>query len=131
MAEEGGLKGSILVLDDCRLTLAYFSDVLTGAGYRVQATASVMEANSLLSRETPPDLLLVDVEMPLLRGDRMVSVLKTGTYPLKTPVLLMSSKPVAEMRTLCHDSGADGFLVKPADPDTILTTVQRAFGPSR
>jgi len=115
----------IIIIDDCKLTLTMARDILEEAGYEVLTSESGIEANQHIYATPPPDLILIDVVMPMLQGDRKVKLLKDRHTSARIPVLLMSSKSNEELERLVHESGADGFMQKPLRPQTLLSTVEQ------
>ncbi len=115
----------IVIIDDSQLVLAMAADILKGAGYDVFATDSGIEANQYIYSVQPPDLILIDVMMPLLNGDRKVRLLKEREKSRAIPVVLMSSKPEEELQNLARESGADGYIRKPFKPQAFLEQVER------
>lgn len=119
----------IVVIDDCRLTLAIARDMLEEAGFEVVTTESGIEANQYIYGVPKPSLVLIDVVMPLLHGDRKVRLLKEREASCDIPVLLMSTKPPGELAELARLSGADGYIRKPLDRGTLLAEVHRLLQP--
>lgn len=115
----------IVVIDDCRLTLAIARDILEEAGFEVLTAETGIDANGYIYGTPQPDLILVDVEMPMLRGDRKVRLLKAAEASRDIPVILMSQKPAAEMERLARASGADSYLVKPLRREALLEQITR------
>jgi DNA-binding response OmpR family regulator len=115
----------VVVIDDSRLVLAMAADTLEGAGFEVITTESGIEANQHIYAARRPDLILIDVMMPLLNGDRKVRLLKERESSRQIPVLLMSTKPAGEMESLMQTCGADGYVLKPFDDGTLLKQVRR------
>lgn len=116
-------KKKVVVIDDCMLHLQLVRDILEPAGYEVMTADSSIIANTYIYTTPPPDLLLVDVEMPMLNGAEKVRLLKQRDASRDIPTLLMSAKPPGEMDQLAQDSGAEGFLCKPFDHATLLSAV--------
>ncbi len=115
----------VVVIDDCKLTLAIARDILQEAGLEVFTAASGIEANAIIYGTPPPDLILLDVEMPMLRGDRKVQLLKKAEASRAIPVILMSHKPAAELEALASAAGADSYIVKPLRPHSLLAHLDR------
>jgi len=113
----------VVVIDDSKLVLAVASDALRNAGYDVIATESGIEANQYIYATRRPDLILIDVMMPMLNGDRKVRLLKQRESSSRIPILLMSTKPRPELEKLVHSSGADGFILKPFDETSLVERV--------
>jgi len=118
-------SGRIVVIDDCRLTLAMARDMLEDAGYEVLTAESGIEANPHIFGHKRPDLLLIDVELPMLRGDRKVRLLKESKNSRDIPTILMSHKAPQELQTLAQKAGADGWIAKPLRSDILVETIRR------
>lgn len=114
----------IVVIDDCRVTLAMASDFLASAGYRVSTADCGVYSNHLIYGRRKPDLILLDVMMPLMAGDKKVRLLKKREQSRQIPVLLMSSKNEQELRSLAVGAGADGYLPKPFSATQLVHLVQ-------
>jgi CheY-like chemotaxis protein len=115
----------IVVIDDSKLVLAVAADALQSAGFEVITTDSGIEANQYIYASRRPDLILIDVMMPLLNGDRKVKLLKERETSRHIPVVLMSTKPTEELQKLAQTSGADGFIQKPFDENSLVRQVRR------
>ena len=115
----------IVVIDDSKLVLAVAADALEAAGYEVIVTDSGIEANRYIYSHQRPDLILIDVMMPLLNGDRKVRLLKQREASSQIPIVLMSTKPQEELAELTRDSGADGYIQKPFDETSLVHQVRQ------
>lgn len=118
-------KPHILVIDDCPLTLAIMKDQLSAAGYEVSTADSGVYSNHLIYGAQPPSLILIDILMPLMAGDRKVQMLKKRSKSRDIPVVLMSSMDVLELQRRAEVVGADGILHKPIGERELLETVAR------
>jgi DNA-binding response OmpR family regulator len=114
----------IVIIDDCRVTLAMVTDMLEFAGFRVSTAEEGVYSNHLIYNASPPDLILLDVMMPHMSGDKKARKLKERKGSRDIPVLLISSKDEAELHQMVATSGADGFLQKPFTADKLLCAVQ-------
>ena len=114
----------IVIIDDCRVTLAMLTDMLEDAGFRVSTAEDSVYSNHLIYSSSPPDLILLDVMLPYMAGDKKAKLLKERDKSRDIPVLLISSKEEPELLQLVARSGANGFLKKPFTADTLLNTVQ-------
>jgi DNA-binding response OmpR family regulator len=114
----------IVIIDDCRVTLAMLTDILEDAGFKVSTAEDSVYSNHLIYNSSPPDLILLDVMLPHMAGDRKAKLLKSRDKSHDIPVLLISSKEEPELQQLVDNSGADGFLHKPFSADKLLNTVQ-------
>jgi len=114
----------IVIIDDCRVTLAMLTDMLEDAGFRVTTAEDSVYSNHLIYNSSPPDLILLDVMLPHMSGDKKARKLKERKGSCDIPVLLISSKDEAELVEMVSNSGANGFLHKPFTADKLLDTVQ-------
>lgn len=120
-------KKSCLIIDDSPLVLAMATDALEAAGFDVIATDFGIEANQVIYRDPPPDIILIDVMMPLLSGDQKVKLIKEREHSRNIPILLISSKEKTELEELTRRSGADGYIQKPFDAETLVRAVRSAL----
>ena len=113
----------IVIIDDCRVTLAMLTDMLEDGGFRVSTAEDSVYSNHLIYNSSPPDLILLDVMLPFMAGDKKAKLLKTRDKSRDIPILLISSKGEEELLQLVARSGANGFLKKPFSADKLLNTV--------
>ncbi len=119
-------KAHILLVDDCEITLQITSLTLQSAGYEVSTLSNPHQMVSAI-REKSPDLILLDIHMPGLRGDRVVPILKGHRFSRDLPIFLFSDSHPAELERRASASGADGFLCKTDDPVRLAKELQGAL----
>lgn len=117
-------KQKILIVDDSELVLMMARDALEEAGYEVQCAQNGLEANSFIFSSEKPDLIIMDVMLPMLDGNKKVKLLREKEFSKKIPILLLSSKSEEELRRLASESGADGYIRKPFSPEEIVAGVK-------
>lgn len=116
----------ILVIDDSELVLAMASDALKAAGYEVFTATNGIEANSyIFSTTNRPDLIILDIMMPLLDGNKKAKILKQQDHSHDIPIVFISSKSEAELASLVDEAGADGYICKPFTPQSIVGSVKK------
>lgn len=115
----------ILVIDDDPVVLAMAQDFLEEAGYRVSTAKDAIYSNDVIYGVDPPDLILMDVMMPLMSGDKKVRALKRRDRSSTIPVLLISGKEESELQRLAGEVGADGYLTKPFNAAKLVDSVRR------
>lgn len=114
----------ILVIDDDSVVLAMAQDFLESAGYRVSVANDAIYSNDVIYGSDPPELILMDVMMPLMSGDKKVRALKRRDRSSAIPVLLVSGKEEDELRRLASEVGADGYLTKPFNAEKLVDIVR-------
>lgn len=114
----------ILVIDDDPVVLAMAQDWLEDAGYRVSVAKDAIYSNDVIYGNDPPELILMDVMMPLMSGDKKVRALKRRDRSSAIPVLLISGKEENELQRLASEVGADGYLAKPFNAAKLVEMVR-------
>lgn len=106
-------KKRILVVDDSDIVLAMAREALEEGGFDVVTAPDARQADTVIAGEKRPDLIVLDVMLPVMDGDKKAKQLKQNEQTRQIPILLLSSKPEEELRYLVRESGADGFIRKP------------------
>jgi DNA-binding response OmpR family regulator len=113
----------VLVIDDNKLILAMLRDILATAGYRVSTAEDVLYCNDIIYGNSPPDLILMDINLPYMAGDHKVRIMKRRPVGNQIPIILISSLSDDALKAMVADCGADGYLVKPINDQLLLGTV--------
>ena len=121
-------KGRILCTEDDVDTRELIDIVLTRSGYEVVCSASSAQAIELAKTQNF-DLYLVDNWMPGFSGTELTEKLRQ--FDLTTPVLFYSGAAYDTDREAARVSGAQGYLVKPADGDQLIGEVGRLIAESK
>jgi len=117
-------KQRILIVDDSELVLVMARDALEEAGYEVFTATNGIEANSYIFSVDKPDLIILDVMLPMLDGNKKAKLLREKEFSREIPIVLLSSKSEDELRRLTADAGADGFIRKPFTSDGLVERVR-------
>ena len=117
----------VLVLDDSEIVRELVRRVLEPLGVVVILVDSPFGFSNALNRERP-DLALVDISMPALRGDKLVEIAVRNRRPNGCRFILFSDRSESELRTLAAGCGADGYLQKTSDAPALRKAVQRLLG---
>ncbi|SEP35114.1 Signal transduction histidine kinase [Rhodopseudomonas pseudopalustris] len=122
-----GRRLSILVAEDNDINALLIRSLLTKLGHdAVIADDGEQALQSWLAAEAdgaPFDLVLMDVQMPLLDGiaaSRQIRTYEAERQSRRTPILALTANSLAEDRAACLAAGMDGFLVKPLDRDRLV-----------
>jgi CheY-like chemotaxis protein len=119
----------ILIVDDNAANRLLVRLVLAGEGHEL------LEANDGLSalakiQNDKPDLVLLDIMMPLMNGYAVIARVRGQLGLTKLPIMIMSSNTEAESRRLALDLGADAYLTKPFLPEALKAKVNALLGAS-
>jgi two-component system OmpR family response regulator len=110
MADAAAPKVRVLVVDDDPDQLDLVVRTLSSHGFEVQTHNSALGVSNLV-RNVEPDLVLLDVNFPALKGDQVVSLARRYA-PQGTKFILYSAFDEGRLRSLALASGADGYLSK-------------------
>lgn len=110
----------ILVIEDEERIRQFLQRGLSFEGYRVD-TASDGQTGLDMARESPPDLVLLDLMLPGMDGIEVCRRLRAVS---EVPILMLTAKETIEDRVTGLDAGADDYLVKPFAFDELLARVR-------
>ena len=114
----------ILVADDEPLIRLDLREMLTALGYHVVGEASDGATAVRLARETHPDLVIMDIQMPELDGLEAARILTAENV---APVLLLTAYSQKELVERAQQAGVVGYLVKPFRDSDIQPAVEVAL----
>lgn len=124
--KQNGAQHKILVIDDDDELAEVVRQVLRDAGYSV-ATVRHGAAALELTKHVSPDLILLDLSMPIMDGWSFVGQYRRTAKQGARIVLLTANTSAAEIaRTL----EADGYIIKPFSIDDLVATVARELPPA-
>lgn len=111
----------LLLVDDDATTLRALSRILSAYGDQRLATSGAQALH--LARAEPPDLMLIDMEMPGMSGTQLCALLKSDPKLANVPVLFVTSDDTQETRVEALQLGAADFIVKPFLGEQLLARV--------
>lgn len=118
--------GRILVVDDQQANRVLLRDLLEVRGHEVMEAANGTEALARV-QETPPDVVLLDVNMPGMDGFEVCRRLKAEPKTAAIPVLLVTAMAHREQRLEGIAAGANDYLTKPIDKADLVLRVTNAI----
>jgi CheY-like chemotaxis protein len=110
----------ILVVDDVPSIRLLVATILEDEGYQVTTAQNGQEALERI-QEQAPDLVLLDLQMPVMNGWELQRRLQEQGCCI--PVVFMTAGPQARLEAERHH--AEGYVAKPFDPDTLIAIVGR------
>lgn len=117
------MKPSVFVVDDDPGVVEAVSAVLATEGYRVEGTCDSREGLLAVLRE-PPDLLVLDVNMPGLNGWELCDILRRQTTTASLPVLFLTGRGEVRDQITAMQVGGSDHLRKPFRADELRGKVR-------
>ena len=117
------MTARILIVDDIPANTRLLQAKLTAEYYQVETAQNGFEALKL-AQTWQPDLILLDVMMPVMDGYQTCKHLKADSTTTHIPVVMVTALGDARERLRGLESGADDFLTKPVEYDTLLARVR-------
>ncbi len=116
----------VLVADDSPTQRRLVADLLRAEGFEVHEAQDGRVALDLW-RIIRPDLLVLDLDLPLLHGNDVLAKIRHDWRSPSLPVLILTADERDEALSQSLDLGADDFVPKSARPDELLKRVHRAL----
>jgi CheY-like chemotaxis protein len=129
MGEAPERAKTILVVEDDPLTREALGSFLGGAGFTTRAATDGAEALAVLRQGPLPDLIVLDLLMPVMDGWHFRREQQHDPALAAVPVVVCSGTGDADLHAAAL--GAAGFIDKPIDPDQLLDMIRRVLGPAR
>jgi chemosensory pili system protein ChpA (sensor histidine kinase/response regulator) len=102
----------VLVVDDSLSARRSLAQFVQDMGMDVRTARDGMEAVSLIEAR-PPDLMLVDMEMPRMNGLELTSHVRASSNTNTMPVIMITSRSTDKHRAAAMEKGVNHFMVKP------------------
>jgi two-component system chemotaxis response regulator CheY len=118
---------TILAVDDSTSMRQMVSFTLKGAGYDVREACDGSEALGI-AKTQQFDLVLSDVNMPVMDGIQLVTELRKLSEYKFVPILMLTTESSGDTKMAGKKAGATGWIVKPFNPDQLLNTIKKVLG---
>jgi two-component system, sensor histidine kinase and response regulator len=122
----------VLLVEDNEMNQQIATELLQSAGAIVTVANHGGEAVKILTENSHPppfDIVLMDIQMPVMDGISATKLLRTHLYLEKLPIIAMTAHALVEERQRCIDAGMNDHIAKPIDPDHMFSTILRWAAP--
>ncbi len=124
---KNGQAKVILVIDDDPAQVKILEKKLPENGYDV-LTATQAADGLQKAMKSCPDLIILDVMMPIINGYNLCQLLKNDLKRKNIPIIMLTSRHSEQDRQIGQDVGADAYLVKPLDLSLLLEKIRSLLG---
>ncbi|MCM8734445.1 response regulator [Azospirillum sp. CT11-132] len=121
------MKKKVMTVDDSRTMRDMVSFTLRGAGYEVVEAADGQQAMSAIAA-TKVDLVITDLNMPVMDGLTLIRKLRAIPAHRTLPILMLTTEADESKKAEGRAAGATGWIVKPFNPDKLVSVVQKVCG---
>lgn len=128
------LRGArILVAEDSPINQQVAAEMLQSQGFKVtlanDGQAAVDAVQAAHQQAMPFDLVLMDMQMPVMDGLTAVAQLRADPRNSTLPVVALTANVLPEEREACANAGMNGFVGKPIEPDVLWRTLRQLLQP--
>lgn len=120
------MKPRILVIEDNEQNLYLLMFLLEKHGYEVNAARDGKEGIEM-AYHLKPDLILLDLQLPVIDGYTVASELRKNPDFADTPIVAVTSYVMMDDHRKAIDAGCTGYIEKPIDPKTFMAQVEEYF----
>lgn len=120
---EAALHRRIVIVDDMKTNLQMLRDILE-PNYKVIPFKSGGQVLKYLENHNTPDLLLLDIDMPIMMGTELAQIINEK-YDYKIPILFVSSLTDKKTVMMCRELKASGYIARPYQAVYILSEIKR------
>ncbi|MBP7080778.1 MAG: response regulator [Rhodocyclaceae bacterium] len=130
--DAGRLHGArILLAEDNEINQQIAVELLEGVGALVTVANNGREAvEKLLQQPEAYDLVLMDLQMPVMGGYEGTALIRADARCAKFPIIAMTAHATLEEKQRCLESGMNDHISKPIDPNTLFETIRRYYTPA-
>lgn len=121
------MKKKVLTVDDSRTMRDMVAFTLKGAGYDVVEAADGQQAMTAIAANKV-DLIITDLNMPVMDGLTLIRKLRAIPAHRTLPILMLTTEADEKKKAEGRAAGATGWIVKPFNPDKLVSVVQKVCG---
>ena len=112
----------ILVIDDDPVITKLLDSLLKSHHYEVLLAGDAPSGLEMAIKQSP-DIIVLDVMMPIINGYNICRLLKKETAHQKIPIILLTSRSSDDDRRIGKEVGADAYIAKPLNTQELLSRI--------
>ncbi len=120
------MTGKVLIVDDDRATRNYIASCLQEAGYQTETAVNGAEG-LVYVKKNEYDLLLVDVNMPILDGLKMVTAVRKDNLHVDKPIVILTAQQEIKLVNRFANLDIDDYVLKSTPKAELLARINEVF----
>ncbi|WP_279479578.1 response regulator [Aureimonas sp. SK2] len=120
---------TVMIVEDNELNMKLFRDLIEAHGYRTVQTRSGLTAMDL-ARESQPDLILMDIQLPEISGLEVTQMLKADPDLKRIPVIAVTAFAMKGDEERIRQGGCEAYISKPISVTKFIETIKSFLGES-
>lgn len=121
------MNPSVLVIEDNEQNLYLMRFLLEKHGFTVAEAKDGIKGVEM-AKEIKPDLILLDIQLPIMDGYAVARELRKNNELAGTVIVAVTSYAMVGDRERVLEAGADGYIEKPIDPDRFIDQIKKYIG---
>ncbi|MGB7433319.1 MAG: response regulator [Ahrensia sp.] len=117
----------VMIVEDNELNMKLFNDIIEGIGYTTIQTRDGMQALDI-ARQTMPDLILMDIQLPEVSGLDVTKWLKAEDALRHIPVIAVTAFAMKGDEERIRQGGCEGYMSKPISVPKFIETIKAYLG---
>jgi len=118
------MKKKILAIDDEK-SIRFIIENTFNKDFEVATLNNGMDALFYLQSGNLPDIIICDVEMPVLNGFEFIRRIRESGFFEEIPLIMLSGKEESADKIKCFEMGADDYVLKPFNPRELIARIKR------
>ncbi|MBT4483498.1 MAG: response regulator [Candidatus Latescibacteria bacterium] len=112
----------VLIVEDNEMNLTLIRDLLQMSGYTTLEAGDGEQATKI-TQEKYPDLILMDIHLPIMDGLEATSILKNDDATKNIPIIALTASVMKDDKEKINEAGCDGYIPKPIEVDKFLEQI--------
>ncbi len=118
------MERTILLIEDNEKNRYLTTFLLEKRGHRVVSAIDGLLGIEIAAKR-PFDLILLDIQLPMMNGYQVAKVLRSSPSTRHIPIVAITSYAMAGDREKALEAGCDGYIEKPINPNTFISEIER------
>jgi len=118
------MKRKILAIDDEK-SIRFIVENTFNKEFEVTTLSNGMDALYYIQSGNLPDVIICDVEMPVMNGFDFIKRIRESGFFDEIPLIMLSGKEESADKIKCFEMGADDYVVKPFNPRELIVRIKR------